>query len=221
MKFFIISAVTFLSMSVVTADDYVATLNPTGGNIARGIVTVDDTNKGVVISAVINGLVPGGLYSLDFHQFGDVTAPLLGSAGNHINPLGRSGVSIVADDAGVATLRTRVPKSFFPNGSSAVPGRAVALFQKPTDPTAEISLVSVGVVGFRNPAIDSFGSMEDFPGRERYVAVVQAEPKPLEEAGEVIEDVAEEVAEGIGEAAEDTGRALRNIGRAIESELSN
>jgi Cu-Zn family superoxide dismutase len=65
----------------------VAIITPTKGNMLTGIVTFEETEKGVRIIANLSGLSPGS-HGFHIHEFGDLRSDDGTSAGGHYNPTG-------------------------------------------------------------------------------------------------------------------------------------
>lgn len=67
---------------------FTATIVPTEGNTAEGVVNFRRSGDGIVVSAHIEGLDANTSHGFHIHQFGDCTAPDGTSAGGHFNPSG-------------------------------------------------------------------------------------------------------------------------------------
>ncbi len=66
-----------------------ASLNPTAGNKAKGVVRFTEGADGkVTVSIEIEGLTPGQQHAWHVHEFGDCSAADASSAGSHYNPEG-------------------------------------------------------------------------------------------------------------------------------------
>ncbi|AKU14460.1 Superoxide dismutase (Cu-Zn) [Azoarcus sp. CIB] len=65
-----------------------ASLAPTKGNSASGMVKFTEVDGGVVIDASVTGLSPGK-HGFHIHEQGDCSAPDATSAGGHFNPTGK------------------------------------------------------------------------------------------------------------------------------------
>lgn len=63
----------------------VATLMPLGGSNVSGTVTFEETDEGVLVSGMIEGL-ESGAHGFHVHQYGDCSAADGSSAGGHFNP---------------------------------------------------------------------------------------------------------------------------------------
>jgi len=74
-----------------------ATMAPTEGNTAAGLVTFTNTENGVHMSATITGLAPDSEHGFHIHEKGDCSAPDGTSAGGHFNPTGSDHGSMEAD----------------------------------------------------------------------------------------------------------------------------
>ncbi len=221
-------------------DRLVSVVNPTGGNIAKGVVTFEQMGTAVRVKAVLTGLKPGKKHAIHVHEFGDVTSLDAKSAGGHYNPLGHPhGLpdttvrhagdlgNIEADAQGVGVLTLTVPSQVLPEGGvQNFAGRALIIHAGEDDggqPTGNAgSRIAAGVIGYGNPEADAFAVLDDFPNRAEYIVMVSDDSNDgvAEKAGENLDKVGEKVAEGVEDAARDTGRALKKIGKAIEKELS-
>lgn len=71
-----------------SVDKLVATVTPTQGNTAHGVVWFIQVEEGVKIVADIEGLTPNMEHAFHIHQFGDATSGDGKSAGDHYNPAG-------------------------------------------------------------------------------------------------------------------------------------
>jgi Cu-Zn family superoxide dismutase len=100
-----------------------ATLAPTAGNTASGVIHFEQQGETVHVTAAIQGLAPG-LHGFHIHQNGDCSAPDASSAGGHFNPSGsRHGSpehaqhhagdfgNLVADERGMAKLDLTLPST--------------------------------------------------------------------------------------------------------------
>jgi Cu-Zn family superoxide dismutase len=65
-----------------------ATVAPTAGNTAKGIVTFTQKGDKVAVAAQLSGLSPGA-HGFHVHEKGDCSAPDATSAGGHYNPTGK------------------------------------------------------------------------------------------------------------------------------------
>lgn len=77
--------VTYTSMSSEAPVHLIATVHPTEGNTASGVVRFDAVEGGVQVSGEITGISPG-LHGFHIHQYGDCSAANGTSAGGHFNP---------------------------------------------------------------------------------------------------------------------------------------
>lgn len=66
----------------------VATMFPTEGNTARGVIRFEQTKKGVKVTAEITGLTPNAAHGFHIHEFGDLSDPAGKATGGHYNPEG-------------------------------------------------------------------------------------------------------------------------------------
>jgi len=126
----------------------VATLTPTAGNGARGVVRFEATAMGVRIVAQLEGL-PAGAHGFHVHEFGDCSAADGTSAGGHFNPAGAPHASpdaaprhvgdlgnLTADTQGMATY-DRTDATVRLDGPHGVIGRAVIVHAGADDLTTQ------------------------------------------------------------------------------------
>lgn len=108
-------------------------------------ITLEETPKGIIITAEVFGLRPGSVHGFHIHEKGECKGPDFKSAGDHLNPthhqhnaptaeskhLGDMG-NIVANDKGVAKTEVVIPAE---EGVklSALTGKAIILHDKPDD----------------------------------------------------------------------------------------
>jgi Cu-Zn family superoxide dismutase len=78
-----------------TVTKALAVLNPTEGNMVRGLVTFTQTGDRVKVVADIEGLTPGK-HGFHIHEWGDCSSKDGAAAGGHYNP---SGAAHAAPDA--------------------------------------------------------------------------------------------------------------------------
>lgn len=116
--------------------DAVASVMPTKGHAAKGIVTFSKVKDGVRVIADFTDLSPGA-HGIHIHEFGDCRAEDGSSAGGHFNPHGKAHGApdsqerhvgdlgnIIADENGVATLDVVDPLLAL-EGEDAILGRSV------------------------------------------------------------------------------------------------
>ncbi len=65
----------------------IAVIVPTKGNSVQGIVTFEETGKGVHVIANLTGLKPGN-HGFHIHEYGDISSEDGSAAGGHFNPMG-------------------------------------------------------------------------------------------------------------------------------------
>ena len=106
--------------------DAVASLRPTKGNLAAGVITFSKQKDGVRIHGRFTDLSPGA-HGIHIHELGDCRADDGSSAGGHFNPLGKAHGApdaadrhvgdlgnIMTDQRGVAVIdRTSTPMASF------------------------------------------------------------------------------------------------------------
>lgn len=152
----------------------VAVVNPTEGNDTEGYVKFAQTDEGVRVMGMFNGLEPG-MHGFHIHQYGDCTADDGTSAGGHYNPtdnphagpkadkrhMGDMG-NIEANENGVAEV-SYVDPMITLNGPNSIIGHGVILHAGKDDLESQPSgaagpRVGCGVIGYPNP--DTFESAE-------------------------------------------------------------
>ncbi|MFZ5509805.1 MAG: superoxide dismutase family protein [Pseudomonadota bacterium] len=122
-----------------------ATLAPTRGNSASGMVTFAARGDKVQVSARVSGLTPGG-HGFHIHEKGDCSAPDATSAGGHFNPGGQPHghpdqgphhagdmPMLVADGYGNATLSAELASVSLGEGANGIIGKAVVVHAAPDD----------------------------------------------------------------------------------------
>jgi Cu-Zn family superoxide dismutase len=121
-----------------------ASLNPTTGSQAKGMVIFEPTEGGLRVIAHVTGLKPGD-HGFHLHEKPDCSAPDASSAGDHWNPTqqphgapdapahhsGDLG-NITADASGTAHVE-RVVKGLAIEGDQGVAGRSVIVHANPDD----------------------------------------------------------------------------------------
>jgi Cu-Zn family superoxide dismutase len=126
-----------------------ATLAPTRGNSASGMVTFAGRGEKVQVSARVSGLTPGG-HGFHIHEKGDCSAPDATSAGGHFNPGGQPHghpqrgehhagdmPMLMADAYGNATLNTELDSVRLDDGAHGIIGKAVVIHAAPDDFTTQ------------------------------------------------------------------------------------
>lgn len=122
-------------------------LASTEGNTATGNLTLSNSEKGVLISGDLSGLVAGSEHGFHIHENGDCSAPDASSAGGHFNPHGAQHgkpgsemhhagdmFNIVADAEGHAHIKTVVANVNLDGApENNVRGKAIVLHQKADD----------------------------------------------------------------------------------------
>jgi superoxide dismutase, Cu-Zn family len=141
----------------------IAVIKPTKGNSVSGLVTFEETDKGVHVRAGLTGLTPGK-HGFHIHEFGNISSDNGSSAGGHFNPgmmphnmssspkkhAGDMG-NIEADQSGNARLDYTDPVMKL-NGNFSIIGRAVIVHEKEDDlktqPTGNSGdRIAQGVIG--------------------------------------------------------------------------
>lgn len=124
----------------------VATLKPTAGNSASGVVRFTQHRDKVRVSGEITGLEPNTQHGFHVHEKGDCSAPDATSAGGHFNPLNKQHGHLVpggrhagdmpnlrADANGRATFSIDLSGMSVTSGETSVIGRSVVIHAKPDD----------------------------------------------------------------------------------------
>lgn len=75
-------------MAMMGKPGAVATLSPTQGNAASGIVMFHAMGEGAMVHAHVTGLPPNSVHGFHLHEKGDCASPDGSSAGGHFNPAG-------------------------------------------------------------------------------------------------------------------------------------
>jgi Cu-Zn family superoxide dismutase len=122
-----------------------ATLLPTRGHEARGMLRFAQSTEMVVITGTIGGLSPG-LHALHIHDKGNCTAPDASSAGGHFNPHGaphggpydaghHAGDlgNITAGEDGVAEVSIEADRLSLGTEKHSIIGRSVIVHAGPDD----------------------------------------------------------------------------------------
>ena len=141
----------------------IAVITPTKGNFVHGVVTFEEVDKGVHVTANLTGLTPGR-HGFHIHEFGDINSEDGSSAGGHFNPMGMPHSmptsdkrhegdmgNIEADENGSAHL-DYIDSVMKLNGEYSLIGHAVIIHAKEDDfktqPTGNAGArVGYGVVG--------------------------------------------------------------------------
>jgi Cu-Zn family superoxide dismutase len=134
----------FCLATVAAAQTATATLTPTAGNSAAGVVVFTQKGDKVTVTAKVSGLAPGG-HGFHIHEKGDCSAPDGSSAGGHFNPTGKShgapGVDhhagdmpmLQADASGNATLTADLEGIRIGGGATDVVGKSVVVHKDADD----------------------------------------------------------------------------------------
>ena len=142
----------------------VASLHPTEGNDARGVVYFVQQGEQVVIRGRFRNLEPGSTHGFHIHTYGDCTAADGTSAGGHYNPEGYDhGLppdqprhagdlgNVTANDQGQATLELTVSNISVAGVKNPIIGRGVILHAQKDDggqPTGNAGArLACGVIG--------------------------------------------------------------------------
>ncbi len=123
----------------------VATLTPTQGNTARGVVMFHEMDGHVMVHAKLSGLKPGAEQGFHIHEVGSCASTDGTSAGGHFNPGGQPhGPQTAAHHAGdlpalKADANGNVDQKFMIDGPSiaegaaSLVGRSVIVHAQPDD----------------------------------------------------------------------------------------
>ena len=141
----------------------IAVITPTKGNSVHGVVTFEETAKGIHVVADLTG-VQKGKHGFHIHEFGNINSDDGSSAGGHFNPAGMPhGMpmserrhagdmgNIEADEHNNAHLDYIDPVMKL-NGSNSIIGHAVIVHEKEDDfktqPTGNAGArIGYGVIG--------------------------------------------------------------------------
>jgi len=159
----------YLSPFYRSITDAVAVVHPTKGNTISGVVTFEEKNDGLHITANLSGLKPGK-HGFHIHEFGDCNCDDAMCAGSHFNPthakhgapdennshIGDLG-NITADENGTASYNT-LNKHAKLNGPYSIIGRSVIVHEKEDDlkaqPTGDAGgRIGCGVIGMSKKSI--------------------------------------------------------------------
>lgn len=144
----------------------VASVQPTKGSKASGLVTFSEGFGKVKVEASISGLEPNSKHGFHIHEYGDCTAPDGSSAGNHFNPAGHQHGgpaseypthagdlgNLEADAKGNAKLKTEIDNVSVAGQVNPIVGRAVIVHKNPDDFISQPSggageRIGCGVIG--------------------------------------------------------------------------
>jgi superoxide dismutase, Cu-Zn family len=122
-----------------------ATLAPTAGNTASGLVSFTQKGDTVTVTAKLSGLAPGG-HGFHIHEKGDCSAPDGMSAGGHFNPAGKPHGNptspdhhagdmpmLQADASGNATLTADLNVVTIGGGVTDIVGKSVVVHKDADD----------------------------------------------------------------------------------------
>lgn len=128
----------------------VATLTPTQGNNARGLIIYHQMGDGsLMMHAQITGLKPGAEHGFHVHEKGDCASTDGTSAGGHFNPDGKphgpqGGAhhagdmpALKADANGAIDLKAKLTGPTVTAGPASLIGRAVIVHANPDDYTTQ------------------------------------------------------------------------------------
>lgn len=140
-------AISTLALSASAATGTAVIAGTAAGSAVAGTVTLQDTPKGLKVSASLTG-VPAGTHAFHIHEFGSCADAAM-AAGGHYNPkkshhgfLPKDGLkkahagdlgNVVADASGAATLEIVLPGITLSGGKYPVAGRAFVLHEKADD----------------------------------------------------------------------------------------
>ena len=141
----------------------VCVLYPTQGNDVSGVVTFEQIDKGVKVTADLTGLSTGK-HGIHIHEFGDCSSQDGSSAGGHFNPEGKTHGgpmdmtrhtgdmgNLVADDVGKAHLEY-TDTMIKLNGPESIVGKSVIVHKGEDDLKSQPAgnsgpRVACGVIG--------------------------------------------------------------------------
>ncbi len=108
-----------------------ATLKPTAGHAAQGVLALVSSDTGVRLEGRVEGLDPGARHGFHVHETGDCSAPVATSAGAHFNPGGHAHAgpgaamrhlgdlgNLEADAQGVATVALTIEGATLGDGGA-------------------------------------------------------------------------------------------------------
>ncbi len=146
----------------------IAVLQPTKGNVAKGVATFTKTPDGVEVRAGIHGLRPNGKHAIHIHEFGDLSTEDGISAGGYFNPDGHDhGLpgkamrhagdlgNLVANRDGIANFESTAKGIRTTGGTHAILGRTLVIHAG-MDDGGQLTghsdpRIATGVIGFKNP----------------------------------------------------------------------
>jgi len=142
----------------------IAVMQPTKGNEAHGVITFEQTDEGVKITADLHKMPASGKNAFHIHVYGDCSGDDGKTAGTHfhftgsaLNPpedikiiTGNLG-DLAPDDKGDAKAEAIIKDASL-QGAFTILGRSVIIHEKPNDPSAPPigaagGRISCGVVG--------------------------------------------------------------------------
>lgn len=122
-----------------------ARLEPTRGQVAKGVVTFQQQGEHVLMVAKVEGLTPGQTHGFHLHEKGDCSSGDGMSTGGHFNPTGKAHgpqdgdhhagdlPSLPADSTGRAELRAQLHGVTVSPGPTSVVGRGLIVHAGPDD----------------------------------------------------------------------------------------
>ncbi|OIN99877.1 MAG: hypothetical protein AUJ49_10400 [Desulfovibrionaceae bacterium CG1_02_65_16] len=126
-----------------------ATLSPTRGNKAAGLMTFRTQAGELLIQGTLSGLTPGA-HGLHIHEGGDCGGPGARNAGGHFNPTGARHGSpgspshhagdlpmLTAGADGTARFQARMGGLSLEDGPAGVIGRTIVVTARPDDFTTQ------------------------------------------------------------------------------------
>jgi Cu-Zn family superoxide dismutase len=134
---------------MMRGDRAIATLTPTQGNNARGMVMFHQLDGQVTVHARVSGLKPNAEHGFHVHENGNCASPDGMSAGGHFNPdakpHGPQGAAhhagdmpaLKADASGVAEQTFVLTGPTVTEGVASVVGRSVIVHAQPDDYTTQ------------------------------------------------------------------------------------
>jgi superoxide dismutase, Cu-Zn family len=138
-------AASCLAAVAASAQTATATVAPTAGNTAKGMVTFTQKGDKVTVTAQLSGLTPGG-HGFHVHEKGDCSAPDATSAGGHFNPTGKQHGDptapdhhagdmpmLQADASGNASLTVDVAGLTIGSGGTDIVGKSVVIHKDADD----------------------------------------------------------------------------------------
>ena len=146
----------------------IAVVTPTEGSSVRGVVRFAETDRGVRVTARIEGLTPNSKHGFHVHEWGDASAADGTSAGGHFNPGGHDhdlppGAprhagdlgNLEADAEGRANYEYMAQNITLLRGADAILGRSVIIHIQEDDgsqPTGNAGArIGIGIIGIAQP----------------------------------------------------------------------